>query len=294
MPSATVPHTLMVSDPQPQSAEARPLPGARDESHMIRTIILDSGGEVKLLEGEEARRPNVLEILQKKRLDLTHAHFACHGLAELADPLDSGILLAYGARLMTRTLLDLVPERFPQLRLVVLSACQTGLPGADLPDEVVGLPSGWLQSGAMTVLASLWPVSDSMTVALMTKFYELHLRDGLDPVKALWLAQRWLRGLPTWRADCQAADALYAAKGAEASEVVHELALTRGETTLLDDLRDISEDELAMELVEHVVPDIVNGDLPMDSDTDGYLVSDKQHEHWESARHWAAFVIYGA
>ena len=278
-PSATRPDALVVSDPQPQSTEVRPLPGARDEAYSIKAIMLESGGEVKLLEGEEARYPTILEKLQKKREDLTLAHFACHGLAELTDPMRSGILLAYGARLMTRTLLDLVPERFPRLRLVGLSACQTGLPGTELPDEVVGQPSGWLQAGAMGVLASLWPVSDSVTVAFMTKFYELHLRDGLDPVQALWLAQRWLRGLPTWREDCHAAGAFHAASGPEVNE------LLQASKPFLDKASQRNSLQNDSVLQNEDGSDIDRGDKVRERAIEEYL---------ENARHWAAFVCYGA
>src|SRR5579859_1402199 len=117
-----------------------------------------------------------------------HIHLACHGLAELTNPQTSGVLFANGARLETRYLLDPAMAHFARLRLVVLSACRTAFMGAELPDEVVGLPSAWLQAGAKDVLASLWPVSDSVTVEFMKKFYELHLFDGLDPTEALWLA----------------------------------------------------------------------------------------------------------
>jgi hypothetical protein len=50
-------------------------------------------------------------------------------------------------------------------------------------------------------------------------FYEMHLLDRLDPVQALWLAQRWLRGLPTWREDCRVAGAKQAAEGRKRREL---------------------------------------------------------------------------
>jgi CHAT domain-containing protein len=53
---------------------------------------------------------------------------------------------------------------------------------------------------------------------LIAKFYEIHLIDGVEPPAALWLAQRWLRGLPTWREDMRRAGAVLAAKGPEASD----------------------------------------------------------------------------
>ena len=182
--------------------------------------------------------------------------------------------------------------RFGRLRLAVLLACGTALAGTELPDEVVGLSAGWLQAGAIGVLASLWQLSDSKTVALMIKFYELHLLDRLNPVEALWLAQRWLRRLPSWRADCLAAGALTAAAGSEASDVVHELTVSRdGVTTPQGDAEETSIFEENSEIA---------GRGRMDAATNGVLAGNDekrttiQQNFWEHARHWAAFVIYGA
>jgi CHAT domain-containing protein len=137
----------------------------------------------------------------------------------------------------------------------------------------------------MGVLASLWPVSDSKAAPLMAKFYELHLLDRLEPAEALWLAQRWLRNLPTWREDCCAAGALVAAEGPEASETVRELDLIRGENTVLD--------------VEAAGEQAVSRDEsilhpPQSHETDQIPGAAGQRQFWEDARHWAAFVIYGA
>ena len=117
------------------------------------------------------------------------AHLACHGYAVLETPLDSGLLLADGARL---TLRDLLAMR-TNLRLAVLSACETSMPGTDLPDEVVSLPTGLLQAGVGGVIASLWAVPDLATALLMTRFYRAWRHDAQPPPEALRTAQLWLR-----------------------------------------------------------------------------------------------------
>jgi len=79
-------------------------------------------------------------------------------------------------------------------RLVVLSACETGLYEIDRnPDEFVGLPGTFTALGAVGVLATLWPVSDAATALLIAKFYELHMGQGVAPATALHRAQVWLR-----------------------------------------------------------------------------------------------------
>ena len=77
-------------------------------------------------------------------------------------------------------------------RLVVLSACETGL--YDIrrnPGGFVGLPGTFTALGAVGVLGTLWPVSDAATALLIAKFYELHMGQRLAPPTALRRAQLW-------------------------------------------------------------------------------------------------------
>ena len=94
-------------------------------------------------------------------------HLACHGLAELATPLDSGLLLADQGVHQLRDLLALSLR----VRRALLSACETAIPGTDLPDEVIALPTGMLQAGVAGIVASMWAVPDAATAMLMTEFY---------------------------------------------------------------------------------------------------------------------------
>jgi CHAT domain-containing protein len=122
-------------------------------------------------------------------------HFACHATTNLLSPLDSALILAGEDRLSLRTLLGLRPDgaRGLGVRLAVLSACQTHLPGKVLPDEVVSLPTGLLQAGVAGVIASYWEVSDKATALLMARFYHHWKTEGRSPGEALARAQCWLR-----------------------------------------------------------------------------------------------------
>ncbi|NMQ21094.1 CHAT domain-containing protein [Candidatus Competibacter phosphatis] len=117
-------------------------------------------------------------------------HFSCHGSANFADPLHSGLALANTDVL---TLRDILALRLSGVRLAVLSACETGLPGTDLPDEVVSLPAGLLQAGVAGVVASLWSVSDFSTMLLLTRFHDFWRIEGLAINQALRRAQQWVR-----------------------------------------------------------------------------------------------------
>jgi tetratricopeptide (TPR) repeat protein len=171
---------LAVEDPRPVTA--RPLPGAAAEveaarSHFSRSCRLESG---------RATREEVLAALDEYPL----VHFACHGFADVASPLESALLMANDEHL---TLRDLLTEVSTNARLAVLSACETAVPGAELPDEVVNLPTGLLQAGTAGIVGSLWSVPDASTTALTARFYELWQEEGLEPAEALRRAQQWVR-----------------------------------------------------------------------------------------------------
>ena len=74
--------------------------------------------------------------------------------------------------------------------LVVLSGCETGhgrLHGNDL----FSLATGFLGAGVRALLVTLWRVDDTVTAALMDRFYD-EWAAGANPANALCQAQRWL------------------------------------------------------------------------------------------------------
>lgn len=74
-------------------------------------------------------------------------------------------------------------------KLIVLSACNTGLGDIDKVDGVFGLQRGLKRAGAKTVLMSLWKVPDKETIGLMRMFYK-ELLNGNTPQQSLKSAQK--------------------------------------------------------------------------------------------------------
>ncbi|MBF2095642.1 MAG: CHAT domain-containing protein [Synechococcales cyanobacterium K44_A2020_017] len=120
------------------------------------------------------------------------AHFSCHGTANLADPLNSGLVMSDGL-LTLRDIFALNLADQGGLRLAILSACETGLSGIENADEAISLPTGLLQAGVAGVVASLWSVSDLSTMVLLSRFYTLWQNQNMSPATALRCAQQWLR-----------------------------------------------------------------------------------------------------
>ncbi|GAB4397874.1 MAG: hypothetical protein OHK0053_15340 [Microscillaceae bacterium] len=141
-------------------------------------------------------------------------HLATHGFfslpddasgvsLELAALLNSGLALA-GANSLRKANLDDRSEdgiltalevsnlALDQVRLVTLSACQTGLGRIVNGEGVYGLQRAFKVAGAKAILMSLWKVDDRATHLLMQHFYKEYLQHG-EPRRALSAAQQALR-----------------------------------------------------------------------------------------------------
>ncbi len=107
-------------------------------------------------------------------------HLASHFAFQPGDKDESYLLLGDGSRLTVGEL-ERLPNVFQGVDLLTLSACNTatGDVGGD-GTEVESFAVLAQRKGARAVFASLWPVADQSTSALMRRFYQLH---GSSPTK---------------------------------------------------------------------------------------------------------------
>jgi CHAT domain-containing protein len=186
------PSLLAVGNPLPLQVEFHPLPYARTEAETIANLF---PGQPQTFYEEGAIKDDVRNHLDQA----DYLHFACHGLFKPKNPLQSNLLFSHGESLTLQDLFD--HDSRLQARLAVLSACQTALIDYEqLPNETIGLPSGFQQAGIPGVIGTLWPVEDLSTALLMVRFYRHYFQmdtDGEDapvvPAEALRRAQRWLK-----------------------------------------------------------------------------------------------------
>ena len=214
------------------------LPGTEKEGEIVASHF-EAGARV-VLQRAAATPDAVLGALKGK----TYWHFASHGAFSWEDARSSALVMHGMAPLTVGQLLE--TDGLGRPRLVVLSACETGLYDIrSSPDEFVGLPGTFIALGAAGVLGTLWPVSDAATALLIARFYELHLSGGLSPPTALRRAQTWLR-------EANSEDLAYYARMASALGRIE-----RGRLTEIE--RDLSADGLRRSrnsaLVEWVKPD---------------------------------------
>jgi len=140
-------------------------------------------GATVLVRGD-ATEAKVKSLLESAGL----VHFATHGVLKESDPLSSVLLLVPGGgedgRLVVRELFGFEMSA----RLVVLSACETGLGKLSRGDELVGLQRAFLYAGTPAVITTLWKVDDRASYQLIRSFYSRLKKAG--PAEALRQAQR--------------------------------------------------------------------------------------------------------
>jgi CHAT domain-containing protein len=175
-----------------------PLPGVRLE---LERIVHQSGKSGGILDGvvyldaafTEHALVDVLSAGYPVLHVASHFHFSPAGGEG-----DSFLVLGDGNEL---TLADLRHRyRLPKVDLLALSACDTAVGsgwGRNLNGhEVEGMATEAQNLGAMSVLASMWPVADASTALIMEAFYEGHEHSNLNKAEALRQAQRLMMQSP--------------------------------------------------------------------------------------------------
>ena len=163
----------------------------------IRSIVRDEErGYFGLVDGRafiNSKFTRDAMIDQLKTGDSPLVHISSHFKFSPGDETKNKLLLGDGN---TIKLSEIRKEGklFDGVKLLVLSACETGIGGNG--EEIDGFGEMAQQSGAKSVIASLWPVADESTKNLMVYFYR-NLTNGktTSKIEALRQAQLELAGL---------------------------------------------------------------------------------------------------
>ncbi len=178
-PSKTVSALLAFGNPATQ--ENVPLPGAEREVNEVSALFKQKQVYVQR---DATKMTFKLRANQSAVL-----HVAAHAEVDDVDPLFSKILLANDGQ--DRGLLEareVYGLDMHSVSLVTLSACESGLGKVLKGDEIVGFTRSFLSAGASSMVASLWPVADDSTEALMTRMYQ-SMSEGADLMDAMRTAQ---------------------------------------------------------------------------------------------------------
>ena len=193
-----------------------PLPGTQVEVQEISNIL--GRGKIELYTGKMATEEVLMQADSPRFLHLaTHGFFLpdqdIHGMSEnglsrglqihkkvsseyyrVENPLlRSGLALAGANRFRGRkpgksgiiTAEKILSLNLRGTKMVVLSACETGVGEVRVGEGVFGLRRAFLQAGAMGLVMSMWPVPDRETSELMAQFYENIISKKMNRAEAL-------------------------------------------------------------------------------------------------------------
>jgi len=201
-----------------------PLPGTKVEGENINKMIADKGLQSNLFTNESASENNLKTVQSPYVLHLaTHGFFLDNTpppdqkddrravinrsfraiekkgipfIMKTKNPLlRSGLALSGANDDITGkkkedetdgifTAMEALSLELSGTKLVVLSACETGIGEIKTGEGVYGLRRSFQEAGAHSVMSTLWTISDEGTQVFMKKFYERFL-DGESPQKAL-------------------------------------------------------------------------------------------------------------
>jgi len=158
---------------------------AYEEGEALRKIFPSA----KILSGEANQR----KIFFESYSEYSHMHFACHGFYDWENPWNSGLMIAKNDVLATHEILSKL--NLDNCKLVVLSACETGMVDIENPNEYIGFASSFMRVGVPSLITARWRIDDQATSLLFQKFYEFHIEMKLSPSEAMRKAQIWLKDL---------------------------------------------------------------------------------------------------
>ncbi len=175
------------------------LPGAEEEIQLVEELFNADGWDVTTLLYADATEEAIKNISNSPEI----IHIATHGFFDKnikskndissqidrnkpqANPLlRSGLILSNGGEIVEENKIEQVNIRSGVLtayeamnlnldntKLVVLSACETGLGETQTGEGVFGLQRAFIVAGADNVIMSLFKVNDAVTKELMGEFY---------------------------------------------------------------------------------------------------------------------------
>ena len=175
------------------------LAGSLTEVELIGSLVERHGATVTTFTGNDGTEEAIASVAAKSDV----LHLATHGFfvanderpyslfnagIELSEPIYAGDVanpddnIAYAQEILDWDLLD--------TKLVVLSACETGL-GADTPiDAVRGLPMALARAGASRALITLDVIPDKQTATIMDRFYTYLVEDNKTYADAFLATKR--------------------------------------------------------------------------------------------------------
>jgi CHAT domain-containing protein/tetratricopeptide (TPR) repeat protein len=159
------------------------LPGADQEGAEVASLF----SQAVVISGRDVTRGEVLAQLRDARL----LHFAGHAFAGFDRV---GLVLGPASLLSSQ---DIATLRLKNLRLAVLSACDTANGDEGTSADGNSIARTLVAAGVPNVVASRWSVDSTISRQMMLVFYS-SLMSGKSPAKSLGAASAAIRSIPTY------------------------------------------------------------------------------------------------
>jgi CHAT domain-containing protein len=131
------------------------------DKNMPAKTFTHSRATEKLIKSDSLKKYNII-------------HIATHGFIDEENPKLSGIVFWGDERRNEEDAVLHIGEIFNldlESKLLVLSACESGLGKYVRGEGIIGMTRGFIYAGAENIVISLWQVADRSTAELMVDFY---------------------------------------------------------------------------------------------------------------------------
>lgn len=163
---------------RPEYPELRDLTGAAHEAREI-TKLYDPSSKIFL--AKDAVKEQIVNNLDGSDV----LHFAGHYVANSRTSSLSKFLLASG----DLTIEEITRQKLSRVRLMVLSACETGVEKFYNGEGMIGAARAFLAADVPLIVATQWPVDSEATAQLMIKFHRYRKLQQQSTIEALRRAQ---------------------------------------------------------------------------------------------------------
>jgi CHAT domain-containing protein len=171
---------LSIGNPDFDREDNPNLADLRDAEAEAKAIAEDYPKSRELLGGDATREKFLLNFA-----NVEVVHFAGHFVPNRQSPGNSKLLFA-GGELRSN---QLSAYKLPQAKLVVLSACETGIERYNKSEGAIGIARTLLALGVPVVVASQWKVDSEPTRDLMIAFHRNRKQKGMPSAESLRRAQ---------------------------------------------------------------------------------------------------------
>jgi CHAT domain-containing protein/TolA-binding protein len=171
---------LAIGNPDFDREENPDLPDLQSAEVEAKTIAAGYRDSLELL-GAKATKENFLRDISGADV----IHFAGHFVTNRQSPANSKLLFAGGDLRSS----ELGAYRLPKVKLVVMSACETGFERYSQGEGAIGVARIWLAMGAPLVVATQWKVDSNATRDLMISFHRARCARAMSSADSLRAAQ---------------------------------------------------------------------------------------------------------